>query len=657
VFSESKIINYSELKIDKELGRGGFGVVYQGTWRHNDVAVKKLLVENISFDAAEEFEKEAKVMAQLRSPNIVQFYGYCVSPNYCIVMEYMPNGSLFSVLRSHKPLEWPTRFKIAVDIAKGLAFLHEENILHRDIKSLNVLLGSNHEAKLTDFGLSKVKNETRSHTVATKTKSDSVGTTQWMAPELFKGRKAVFTYKSDIYSLAVTFWEIASRKIPFSDASSPDLIPTWVQQGDREDIPTDCPPALSALIQACWEGDPNKRPGADDVVTRLKSAIEGASSHGSASTSSGIKYEDNFHSAQSLSLQHPKSLISRSVSRKSLLFSWISKAKTSTEISQDGSRPSTQVMLLSQPAQLAQLAITNPTTPVNPTGLSRVPILVEKEEKDQADEEGRTQLWNAAFNGKIEVIQALLGAGVMVDQPNNNGETSLYAAALNGHTKALKALLKANAKVNQPSNNGLTPLHGAAGNGHLEIVQVLLKAGAIVDHADNEGYTPLCTAVISDHVKVVQALLKADANVNHLSNDGRTPLWIVAAFTGNMGILQALLKAGANINHRNNASGQDGDTPLLLAACNGFVEVLQTLLKAGAKVDEPNNDGFTPLHGAVCNDQVDTLRALLKAGANKNLKYRDKSPLEVATEKQNWGIMVILEQPESTVSAAFKKRS
>jgi len=291
----SYTINHAELTLHKELGRGGFGVVYQGTYRHNDVAIKKLLMENISFDAAEEFEREAKVMAQLRSPNIVQFYWYCVSPNYCIVMEYMPNGSLFSVLRSSKPLEWPTRFKIAVDIAKGLSYLHHENILHRDIKSLNVLLDENYKAKLTDFGLSKVKAETKSHTMATKTKSDSVGTVAWMAPELFKP-KAVYGQKSDIYSLGITFWELASRQIPYAEASSPELIPIWVREGHREDIPNDCPKELAALIQACWDSEPVSRPGADDVVARLKSAIEGFSS--SPSTSSRPGYQGNFNSAQ-----------------------------------------------------------------------------------------------------------------------------------------------------------------------------------------------------------------------------------------------------------------------------------------------------------------------------------------------------------------------
>jgi len=157
-------------------------------------------------------------------------------------------------------------------MASGLAFLHQEHIVHRDIKSLNVLLDQSYRAKLTDFGLSKVKTETKSQSMATQTSKDAVGTIAWMAPELFE-RRAIYTQKSDIYSLGITFWELASRKIPFADASNPSLIPSWVSKGDREEIPKDCPQKLASLIAACWEGSPDKRPDADNVVTYLKSDV------------------------------------------------------------------------------------------------------------------------------------------------------------------------------------------------------------------------------------------------------------------------------------------------------------------------------------------------------------------------------------------------
>jgi serine/threonine protein kinase len=181
-------------------------------------------------------------------------------------MEYMPKGSLYSLLHTKTPLDWTVRLKMATEMACGLAYLHAENILHRDIKSQNMLLDDQYHVKLADFGLAKIKTETK--TISTK---PTVGTLAWMAPELF-GRKPVFTKKSDIYSLGMTLWEIASRKIPFEDAADPRLIPSFVSNGDREDIPADCPPKLASLIAFCWHKEVEKRPSAAEIVEYLESS-------------------------------------------------------------------------------------------------------------------------------------------------------------------------------------------------------------------------------------------------------------------------------------------------------------------------------------------------------------------------------------------------
>ncbi|MES2217099.1 MAG: protein kinase [Pseudomonadota bacterium] len=271
-WSHSYQIPFNDLTIGKELGRGGFGIVYQGTWRYNPVAIKQLLSKP-SNDAIAEFTAEAQIMARLRSPNIVQFYGYFLgNPQYGIVMEYMSKGSLYHVLHSRENLSWETRYKILCDMARGLAFLHAEDILHRDLKSLNVLLDEHMRAKLSDFGLAKIKTEMRT----TSSNEKSVGTIAWMAPELFQ-RKATCTKKSDIYSLGFTFWEVASRKIPFAEAANPAVIPTWIERGEREEIPLDCPPKLASLIKRCWEQDAKKRPSAEEVVQSLTSEAQDAS--------------------------------------------------------------------------------------------------------------------------------------------------------------------------------------------------------------------------------------------------------------------------------------------------------------------------------------------------------------------------------------------
>ncbi len=265
--SVSFVIPYGELQIGEKLGAGGFGVVHKGTWRFQNVAIKELLDEKPSIAAAADFKNEMQVMAKLRSPNVVQFYG-CVlgNPKYCIVMEYMPKGSLFNLLRSNQTLDWSTRYKMTLDIACGLAFLHAENILHRDLKSLNVLLDEHYHAKLTDFGLSKVKTETR-----TTTKNQSVGSEGWVAPEL-TDPDGIYTQKSDVFSMGITMWEMATRKIPYEKASSRSMIPFWMAQNKREEIPADCPPKMAHLIKWCWDTDPTKRPTAAEAVKYLRDA-------------------------------------------------------------------------------------------------------------------------------------------------------------------------------------------------------------------------------------------------------------------------------------------------------------------------------------------------------------------------------------------------
>ncbi len=265
IITVSLNINYNEIKLGAEIGRGSYGIVYHGTWRYNTVAVKQLLAAPTG-DLLQDFKKEIHTHADLRSEHIVQLYGACLGP-YCMVMQYMPKGSLFHYLKTSKAttMDWAIGYKIITDIACGLAFLHGKGIVHRDLKSLNVLLDENYHARLSDFGLAKIKKETST----TSSKGGAVGTLAWMAPEIMEGP---YTQKSDIYSLGITLWEVAAREIPFKDVNNPLLIPLKVIQGTRDAIPADCPPKMAHLIKWCWDTDPTKRPTAAEAVKYLRDA-------------------------------------------------------------------------------------------------------------------------------------------------------------------------------------------------------------------------------------------------------------------------------------------------------------------------------------------------------------------------------------------------
>jgi serine/threonine protein kinase/ankyrin repeat protein len=263
----SLTIKHPELSFAQKLGEGGFGEVVQGTWRHMDVAIKRLHMKQMSAEALSDFKIEAAILADLRSPHTVALLGITLTPEYTMVMEYMPRGALYDVLHSNEPLPWPTRQQIALDMSLGLSFLHHERMLHRDLKSLNVLLDNHYHAKLAGFGLSKIKRESSTRSA----KGHSLGTVAWKAPELFK-RGCKYTPECDMYSFGMTLWELETRKLPFADANDNGEISVWVLQGEQETIPTDTPEGIRTVIQACWSKQSAQRPSADNVVELLKAS-------------------------------------------------------------------------------------------------------------------------------------------------------------------------------------------------------------------------------------------------------------------------------------------------------------------------------------------------------------------------------------------------
>ena len=241
------------------LGEGAFGTVVRASWMGIDVAVKMLKAADFPPEMLQMFEAEAALHAGLRHLHIVSVYCFVTDHKPpCVVMELL-DRSLFALLRSREALPWPERERIAREISAGLLYLHKHDILHRDLKSPNVLLTGAKLAKLSDFGLSKIKSEVKtSLTVAGTSKPQTVGTIPFMAPELFK-RKPEYSRASDMYAYAHTLWELASRTTPFKDAPDAQLIIRWVGEGEREEVPEDAPVHFRAVIETCWDQVPAKR--------------------------------------------------------------------------------------------------------------------------------------------------------------------------------------------------------------------------------------------------------------------------------------------------------------------------------------------------------------------------------------------------------------
>ncbi|XP_035841207.1 probable LRR receptor-like serine/threonine-protein kinase At1g07650 isoform X3 [Helianthus annuus] len=272
-----------------KLGEGGFGSVYKGTLLDGTlIAVKKL--SSKSNQGNREFVNEVGMIAGIQHPNVVRLHGCCVERNQLLlVYEYMENNSLAHALfgnhKSKMEIDFPTRQRICIGIAKGLKFLHEDSVLrmvHRDIKATNVLLDSDLTPKISDFGLAKLNEEENSH-ITTRV----AGTIGYMAPEY--ALRGHLTYKADVYSFGVLLLEVVAGKINTKHHPTEEFIclVDWVvflkQKGSLMDL---VDPRLGSgfnkkealriieIAVLCINKSPAHRPTMSDVVNMLEGNIE-----------------------------------------------------------------------------------------------------------------------------------------------------------------------------------------------------------------------------------------------------------------------------------------------------------------------------------------------------------------------------------------------
>jgi hypothetical protein len=232
------------------LGRCSFGVVYKGLRSGvQPVAVKQLLQADAS--QMVEFQKEIQMMEQLSfDRNIVQFYGACLAPPHpMLILEFMEGGDLRTALtQAPEELAWASKGKqIAMDIARGLVYLHSQKVVHADLKAKNILLTRDFgTAKIADVGLARMMHSTM-NTMNSATGSPA-GTFAYAAPEMLMGEK--WNEKADVYSFGVLLWELATSEIPVRGQLRPLK------------VPEECPEAVDLLINKCLAKNPNERPAA-----------------------------------------------------------------------------------------------------------------------------------------------------------------------------------------------------------------------------------------------------------------------------------------------------------------------------------------------------------------------------------------------------------
>ncbi|XP_049395942.1 probable LRR receptor-like serine/threonine-protein kinase At1g05700 [Solanum stenotomum] len=282
-FTYSQVLHMTN-NFQRVLGKGGFGTVYLGYVDNRDVAVKMLSPSSVQ--GFKEFRAEASLLMSIHHKNLISIVGYCVEGTHIgIIYEYMANRSLDMQLSDRNPnaLTWEERLHIALDAAQGLEYLHhgcQPPIIHRDIKSSNILLDDKFQAKLADFGLSRTLPTGEGSHVTTII----AGSPGYLDPDYYRTNK--LTEKSDVYSFGVVLLEIVTGRHLLGKHDKIYVI-TWVNGmiNDNGDVSKIIDPRLGgevdvnsakrivALAMACVSLEPTNRPAISVVVTIIKQCL------------------------------------------------------------------------------------------------------------------------------------------------------------------------------------------------------------------------------------------------------------------------------------------------------------------------------------------------------------------------------------------------
>ncbi|KAL5202348.1 hypothetical protein ABZP36_013300 [Zizania latifolia] len=281
-------IDPTKLVIRGVIARGTFGTVHRGVYDGHDVAVKLLDWGEDGHRTEQEigalraaFSQEVSVWHKLDHPNVTKFIGAIMGARdlniqtenghlgmpsniCCVVVEYLPGGALktFLIKNRRKKLAFKVVVQISLDLARGLSYLHSKKIVHRDVKTENMLLDKTRTMKIADFGVARLEASNPSDMTG------ETGTLGYMAPEVLNG--SPYNRKCDVYSFGICLWEIYCCDMPYPDLSFSEVTSAVVRQNLRPEIPRCCPSSLANVMKRCWDANPDKRPEMVEVVSMLE---------------------------------------------------------------------------------------------------------------------------------------------------------------------------------------------------------------------------------------------------------------------------------------------------------------------------------------------------------------------------------------------------
>eukprot|EP00891_Asterochloris_glomerata_P004948 jgi/Astpho2/4948/fgenesh1_pg.00070_%23_9_t len=284
-----RVVQAQELRLGRCVGSGSFGEVREGTWRQQHVAVKILLRAADDPEVAAAFVRECQTMAHLPAhPNVLPLLAAAEQPRLMVVTPFCSQGSLYALLAGPAALTWETGLlDICLGAARGLAHLHAHGIMHRDVKTGNMLLDGHLECRIADFGYAKLhQTQLRKAEARGEPLSADAGTYQYMAPEVYGtvpvSQKQLlqqleihphsYGFPADVFSYALVLLECATGQVALGveRVEAHMYCLKMLQEGWRPDIPGSTPLPIERLIRDCWQALPNKRPTFPEIATRLE---------------------------------------------------------------------------------------------------------------------------------------------------------------------------------------------------------------------------------------------------------------------------------------------------------------------------------------------------------------------------------------------------
>ena len=524
---KDKMVDINNYKCIEQIGSGGFGDVYKekDIRTNKEVAVKYINANKDLTKLGISFYREIANQSQSVHPCILPFIGFsCYNkesqPAFIIITEYQKNGSLRRLLDSqiHHPNKcWTNTRKtiVAFGIAVGMQSLHSKNILHRDLKSANILLDANLLPKISDFGLSKFIPETTNSTDE-NINTIMTGTKKWMAPEVMTGTN--YTNKADVYSYGMLLYEILTNLRPYEDINNITELYKAALDGNKLKFYKSDEQNIIQLIKQCIQPNPDLRPTFDEIVHSFLNEKSWFSD----------TIPDQFYLASQYFLQLDDIPISFSsaVERNMLEVVRRKCIKNPNQSFFDmNGKYCLHVAILKNSLQMLNLLLSNKLIYVN-----------------VQDSNGMTPLHLAVINDLPQFVLSLLTRpNINPNILDNSYKAPIHYAVDKGNSCLTPLLTHQNLDVNIKTNDGSTPIYLATDKMNMNAILALLSKPVININIGPKNETPLVLASLRNYYEIL--LLFIASGKAKMDLDQHIELFFNAILVGNVRVVSAMLQS------------------------------------------------------------------------------------------------------------------